>query len=111
MEKTTQREFNELSYSSDWEDYESPLSETSPVLPKFTNDILKTKLLNKKTDKIIYNNMENADYNKDECLICYEKVKKDMSKVTCNLCDKIVHYKCYKIFIEKNKNYEDKCFQ
>ena len=111
MEEKTQKKLNGLSYSSDWEDYESPLSETSPVLPKFTGNILKTKLLNKDRDKIIYNNMENVDYNKDECLICYEKVKKDMSKVTCKLCNKIVHYKCYKKFIEKNKNYQNKCFQ
>ena len=109
MEKKTHTKFNEKEYSSDWDDYESPLSETSPVLPKFTDDILNCKLLNKNTDKNIYNKMEKADYNKDECLICYERIEKDMSKVTCKLCNNIVHYKCYKKFVEKNKNYENKC--
>ena len=112
MEKKTHAKFNEKEYSSNWEDYESPLSETSPVLPKFTDtldDVLKYKLLNKKPDKNIYNKMEKPDYNKDECLICYEKVEKNMSKVTCKLCDNIVHYKCYKKFIEKNNSYKNKC--
>lgn len=112
MENKTQKKFNENSYSNNWEDYDYPLSENSPVLPKFTDtldNVLKSKLLNKKTDKNIYNKMNNTDYNKDECLICYEKIEYDMSKVTCKLCDNIVHYKCYKKFIEKNKNYENKC--
>lgn len=47
--------------------------------------------------------------NKNECLICYEKVENKSSKVSCNLCSNIFHYKCYKAFIKKSKHYEKKC--
>jgi len=88
-------------------------------LPEFTDSlshILGGKIENKKPDKIIYQlNMEDNNYNddeytnKNECLICYETVKKNTSKISCNLCSNICHYKCYKTFIKKSKNYENKC--
>ena len=89
------------------------------MLPKFTqslNNILGAKVENKKSGKIIYQmNVLDDDYNdneytdKNECLICYEKVENKSSKVTCNLCSNIFHYKCYKAFIKKSKYYEKKC--
>jgi hypothetical protein len=48
-------------------------------------------------------------FNENECLICYEKVEKNMSKVKCKLCSNIIHYKCYKEFVKKNSNYNNKC--
>jgi len=89
------------------------------TLPKFTkslSNVLGTNVINKKSGKIIYQmNVLDYDYNddnytnKNECLICYEKVENKSSKVTCNLCSNIFHYKCYKAFIKKNSNYTNKC--
>ena len=101
MEKNPQN--NNILYSNDWDDYSSTTIESSILS---TNDILKTKLLNKKADK----NMDKAVFNETECLICYEKVENNQSKVICNLCSNIFHYGCYKKFIEKNNNYNLKCF-
>ena len=66
------------------------------------NEIYKTKI-----NKCEINNDKCLDEN--ECLICYEKVEKNMSKVECKLCSNIVHYKCYKTFINNNSNYSNKC--
>ena len=112
MEKETQN--NNISYSSDWDDYTySPtITIESPTLPIFTDSLdknLNVKLLNKRPGKIIYNNMNKSVCNENECLICYEKVEKNHSKVICKLCSNIFHYECYKKFIEKNKNYNLKC--
>lgn len=88
------------------------------TLPKFTKSlshILGTNIVNKKSDNIYQLKMDNDKFNddeytnKNECLICYEKVEKNTSKVSCNLCSNIFHYKCYKEFIKKSKNYENKC--
>ena len=46
---------------------------------------------------------------KNECLICYNKVGKNTSIVSCKLCSNVVHYKCYKEFTEKNNFYAMKC--
>lgn len=56
-------------------------------------------------------NMENTNgcTNKDDCLICYNKIEKKTSNVSCKLCKNIVHYECYSKFIEKNNNYINKC--
>ena len=51
------------------------------------------------------------DGKKDECIICFNKVKKKTSIVTCKLCSNIFHYKCYKEFTEKNNYYAMKCCQ
>ena len=46
----------------------------------------------------------------NDCLICYDE--RGMAPiVSCSLCLKFVHYKCYKKFTKKNKFYTMKCVQ
>ena len=88
-------------------------------LKKETTNYCKLNENNKIYKKNIYKpnmdkpNMDNYEtdkcFNENECLICYEKVEKNMSKVECKLSSNIVHYKCYKAFIKKNSNYPNKC--
>jgi hypothetical protein len=46
----------------------------------------------------------------NDCLVCYDP-KGIMPIVTCNLCSKFIHYKCYKKFTKKNSYYTMKCIQ
>ena len=112
MEKQTQND--EISYSSDWENYNnSPTSSinSSPKLKIFTNSL--DKVLNKfihKLDKIPGKNiLDKGLCEKNECLICYEIIDENISKATCSLCNYSFHYECYKNFITNNKNYKNKC--
>ena len=72
-------------------------------LPTFTNSIkLTTKLIDKNFSESVHNS---KIINKNECLICYNKVCKNTSKISCKLCSNLFHYKCYKDFTEKNSFY------
>tara|TARA_B100000795_G_C22607657_1_gene363800 strand:+ start:130 stop:444 length:315 start_codon:yes stop_codon:yes gene_type:complete len=69
-------------------------------------DLSPTKL----TTKLITKKFSNSKIiNKNECLICYNKVGKNTSFVSCKLCSNVFHYKCYKEFTEKNNFYAMKC--
>lgn len=107
--------WNDWEYYSTSDKLDKP-SKKSTVESNFTNsntNRLNTNLNDKKCGKNIYNlsKMENTNgcTNKDDCLICYNKVEKKTSNVSCKLCKNIVHYECYSKFIEKNNNYINKC--
>ena len=43
-----------------------------------------------------------------ECLICFDSVENKQDNVSCLVCKKIVHYKCFQCWSEKKRmNYGD----
>jgi hypothetical protein len=109
MAKNVQKiNYKKLFSTNDWDYYKS---DRSTIGSNFTKSNMLNTNLNDKNFGNNHSNIENADgcTNKDDCLICYNKVEKQTSKVSCKLCSNIVHYGCYNEFIEKNNNYINKC--
>tara|TARA_Y100000816_G_C25786937_1_gene412506 strand:- start:154 stop:489 length:336 start_codon:yes stop_codon:yes gene_type:complete len=65
---------------------------------------------NEKNNKNSNKNQEKNEENIEECLVCFELIG-DKKYVTCKLCDRKCHKKCYYKFVQKNPFFNRKCFQ
>jgi hypothetical protein len=59
---------------------------------------------------IYYNSPYNNNYNKKECLICWEPIKNPNHFVQCINCNIFIHHKCITSFnLQKNKQIINIC--
>ena len=84
------------------------LNEDTKLL-KFTNSVDDVFGCEIKKKNIGENILNTSIISHNECLICYETIKRTESKVSCKLCSNTVHYKCYKKFVKKNIHFKMKC--